>query len=85
MILFSRHVHFARSSLRFRREFGSGVRQGLTLGEKIQWVASNYGARLLIAAMLVVYENKYFKDNVITTYNLCVSTPNIYVFIVLYA
>jgi len=65
MALFAKHVHFARASLRFRREYGSGVRQGLTLAERIQWAASTHGAKLVLAAMLILYNNKTIRDNVL--------------------
>jgi hypothetical protein len=65
MVLFAKHVHFARASLRFRREYGSGVRQELTLGERIQWAASTHGAKILLAGLLIVYRNKTFRDKVL--------------------
>jgi hypothetical protein len=65
MMLFARHVHFARASLRFRREYGSGLKQGLTLGERIQWAASTHGAKIALAGLLIVYRNKYLRDNVL--------------------
>mmetsp|Transcript_9810 Transcript_9810/g.11903 ORF Transcript_9810/g.11903 Transcript_9810/m.11903 type:complete len:1045 (+) Transcript_9810:1413-4547(+) len=69
MSLFAKHVHFARASLRFRREFGSGVKQALTLSDRIQWAASTHGAKIALAGLMIVYQNKYLRDNVLN-YNL---------------
>lgn len=53
--MFAKHVHFARASLRFRREFGGGIKQGLTLGERLQWAASTTTGKISLAILLLVF------------------------------
>lgn len=65
MVSLARHVHFARASLRFRREFGSGVHQSLTLAERIQWAASTHGAKVALALVMVAWQNKFLREKVL--------------------
>jgi hypothetical protein len=70
---FARHVAFARASLRFRREFGSGVPSlTLTLAERLAWAASHESAQAALAVLLVGYRSKFFKEKVLEyeLYNL---------------
>jgi hypothetical protein len=61
MACFCRHISYARAALRFRREYGSGVKQGLTLGERMTWAASNHAVKMAMAAWLVNQERKEFE------------------------
>jgi hypothetical protein len=79
MVAFAKHVHCASASLRFRREFGSGVPQRLTLAERIAWAASTYGNQTAIAAMTLIYNNegirKIFMDLPLYNFNGIDITP----------
>lgn len=66
MAAFGQHVHFAKASLRFRRNFGSGVPQGLTLGDRVRWALSTHGAKLAIAALTIAYNNQLVREYVLS-------------------
>jgi len=73
MAAFARHVAFARASLRFRREFGSGIPAiKLTLAERIAWATSGESAQMALAVLLVGYRSESFKKYVLDVelYNL---------------
>jgi len=73
MAAFARHVAFVRASLRFRREFGSGIPAiKLTLAERIAWATSGETAQMALAVLLVGYRSEFFKKKVLDyeLYNL---------------
>ncbi len=65
MASFVKHVEFAKASLHFRREFGSGVPQGLTLGDRLAWAASTHGAKITLAILTIAWENKFVRESVL--------------------
>ncbi len=65
MAAFAKHVEFAKASLHFRREFGSGVPQGLTLGDRLAWAASTHAAKITIAILTIAWQNRLIRETVL--------------------
>ena len=62
MLAFARHVHFAKASLKFRREFGSGVPDRLTLADRMAYALASPQVQMAIASMTVIANNKAVTD-----------------------
>lgn len=61
---FAKHQAFAKSSLHFRRLYGSGIPQGLTLGERLEYAAASPAGKIAIASIGFLYTNKFCRDNI---------------------
>jgi hypothetical protein len=61
---FAKHQAFAKSSLHFRRLYGSGVPQGLTLGERLEYAAASPAGKIAIASIGFLYANKFCRENI---------------------
>ena len=67
---FAKHQAFAKSSLHFRRLYGSGVPQGLTLGERLEYAAASPAGKIAIATIGFLYANKFCREYIMVR-NVC--------------
>ena len=75
LVAFKLHRDFAKASLGFRRQFGSGVKQGLTLGERIAYAAASPAGRVVILTACFLYENKWARKNILGFDLTCGMSP----------
>jgi len=58
VVAFEKHVEYARAALVFRRKYGSGVPQGLTLEERIEIAKQTPQGRVAMQIAQTTYENQ---------------------------
>ncbi len=61
----AQRVRFARASLRFRRDFGSGFTHMLTLMDRINWFMALPPVRVATFLAIMAYENDYIREKVL--------------------
>ena len=66
---FAKHQAFAKSSLYFRRLYGSGIPQGLTLGERLEYAAASPAGKIAIATIAFLYTNKFCRENIMVRFH----------------